>query len=117
ESSLARASVLASLALGTEPATRAEWDKETFALFRAEMRNLDSDEANRAWAMVRLLFTSRVWLTLSERFGLETASAAEAVEWAARTLIEDMKRRNDDRVAAPEAINSVTTTRQRLRRR
>ncbi len=117
ESSLARASVLASLALGTEPATRAEWDKETFALFRAEMSNLDSDEAHRAWAMVRLLFTSRVWLTLSERFGLETASAAEAVEWAARTLIEDMKRRNDDRVAAPEAINSVTTTRQRLRRR
>ena len=117
EAPLVRAGVLASLALGTQPATRAEWDKEVLVLFRAEMPNLHADEARRAWAMVRLLFTSRVWLTLSERFGLDTVSAADAVEWAARALIEDVKKRNDDRVAAPKAIGSATTTRQRLRRR
>jgi AcrR family transcriptional regulator len=116
EAPLVRAGVLASLALGTQPATRAEWDKEIFALFRAEMPNLDSEEARQAWAMVRLLFTSRVWLSLSERFGLDADSAAEAIEWAARVLLEDLKRRNDDRVATPKAINRVTTTRQRLGR-
>jgi AcrR family transcriptional regulator len=116
EAPLVRASVLASLALGTQPATRAEWDRDAFAIFRAEMPNLDSDEARRAWALVRLLFTSRVWLSLSERFGLDTASAAEAIEWAARVLLEDLQRRNDDRAATPKAINSGTTTRQRLRR-
>jgi AcrR family transcriptional regulator len=116
EAPLVRAGVLASLALGTQPATRAEWDRDVFAIFRTEMRNLDSDEARRAWAMVRLLFTSRVWLSLSERFGLDTDSAAEAIEWAARVLLADLKRRNDDLVTTPKAISSVTTTHQRLRR-
>jgi AcrR family transcriptional regulator len=115
EAPLVRASVLASLALGTQPATRAEWDRDAFAIFRAEMPNLASDEARRAWALVRLLFTSRVWLSLSERFGLDTASAAEAIEWAARVLLEDLQRRNDDRAATPQAISRGTTTRKRLR--
>jgi len=116
EAPLVRASVLASLALGTQPATRAGWDKDVFGIFRAEMPNLDPDEARRAWAMMRLLFTSRVWLSLSERFGLDTDSAAAAIEWAARVLLEDLQRRNDDQAAAPKAINGVTPERKRLRR-
>jgi AcrR family transcriptional regulator len=117
ESPIARAGVLASLALGTQPAMRAEWDKTAGALFRAALPNLDADEKRRAWAMVRLLFTSRVWLTLSDRFGLDTTSAADAVEWAAQALIEELKRQNDDRGATPKGIKTVTTTRQQLRRK
>jgi AcrR family transcriptional regulator len=116
QSPMVRAGVLASLSLGTQPATRAEWDRTAGALFRAALPDLGADEVRRAWAVVRLLFTSRVWLTLSERFGLDTVSAAEAVEWATRTLLEELKRLNDERVAAPKAINNESTERKGERR-
>jgi AcrR family transcriptional regulator len=117
EASLVRASVIASLALGMEPVTRVERDQAASALFRRELSHLPADEAGRASAVLRLLFTSRAWLTLSERYHLNTASAAEAVEWAARTLIDDLKRRNDEQIEQPATTTEATTRGDRTPRR
>lgn len=89
-----RAGVLASLALGTSPSRRSDWDAVVEDVFRDALPDLETEQARRGYAMLRLLFTSRVWLTLSDRFGLDTPSAAEAVEWAAETLVADLRRRN-----------------------
>lgn len=115
ETPIVRAGVIASFALGTRPTRRAEWDLAVAGLYREALPELDPEEAGRAFALVRLLFSSRVWLTLTEQFHLDTASAAQAVEWAARTLIDDLKRRNDRQIAAVES-HGATVARNRRRK-
>lgn len=88
-----RAGVMASLGLGARPERRAEWDSTAARLFQDSGLELDDAEARQAFAVVRLLFTGRVWLSLTERFGLDTQAAADAVEWASSTLIADLKAR------------------------
>lgn len=92
---IVRAGVIASLALGTQPSRRTQWDRALERFSRQEFPNLDVEEARRAVAILRLLLSSRAWLTLSERFHFDATSAAKAVEWAMTALIDDLKHRNE----------------------
>lgn len=54
---------------------------------------LPPEEADRCFAILRLLASSTTWLTIRHEFGLDQADAAEAIGWGLETLIEDLRRR------------------------
>lgn len=96
-----RAGVISSLSMGAQPERQREWDRMAERLFQDSGLKLGEAEAREAFAVVRLLFTGRVWLSLTERFGLDTRAAADAVEWASSTLIADLKARSGRPAGTP----------------
>lgn len=60
-----------------------------------EVTNELPDEENRkAVAVLGYLENVLAWVTMREATGLESGEVEEAIEWAMRTLIEDLRRRN-----------------------
>jgi AcrR family transcriptional regulator len=57
--------------------------------------NLPEDEARRAAAVLGFLENMLAWLALREDSGLTGDETGKALSWAVRTLIEDLRRRND----------------------
>jgi AcrR family transcriptional regulator len=56
---------------------------------------LPDEEKRRAVAVLGYLENVLAWVTMREATGLESGEVEEAIEWAMRTLIEDLRRRND----------------------
>jgi AcrR family transcriptional regulator len=57
--------------------------------------NLPADEARRAEAVLGCLRAGRTWLVLHDHYGLDGDEIVAALDWAARTLLEDVRRRNE----------------------
>ena len=62
--------------------------------------HLDPDEARVAKAAVVYLTGGLPWLTMADESGLDGAEAGRAVGWAIRTLIADLRTRNEKQKAA-----------------
>jgi AcrR family transcriptional regulator len=61
----------------------------------AEVTNeLPHEEKRKAVAVLAYLENVLAWVTMRDATGLESGEVEEAVEWAMRTLIEDLRRRN-----------------------
>lgn len=58
-------------------------------------RNLPEDEVRRAEAMLSYIRSGRAWLVLHDRYGLDGDEIVSTLDWAASTLLEDVRRRND----------------------
>lgn len=101
DKAVVRAGVMSSISLGAQPERQREWDSVVAKLFHESTPELGEDEARQAFAVVRLLFSGRVWLSLTERFGLDTQAAADAVEWASSTLIADLNARGGRAAETP----------------
>jgi AcrR family transcriptional regulator len=56
--------------------------------------NLPADEARRAEAVLGYIRSGRAWLVLHDHYDLEGDEIVSALDWAARTLLEDLRRRN-----------------------
>ena len=56
---------------------------------------LPDEEKRKAVAVLGYLENVLAWVTMREATGLESGEVEEAIEWAMRTLIEDLRRRND----------------------
>jgi AcrR family transcriptional regulator len=57
--------------------------------------NLSRGDARAAHAVISHLLSSLTWKTMREEFGMKGAESGKAVAWALRTLIEDLRRRNE----------------------
>jgi AcrR family transcriptional regulator len=70
--------------------------REAVAAAVAEVsRNLPEDEVRRAEAMLSYFRSGRAWLVLHDRYGLDGDEIVSTLDWAASTLLEDVRRRND----------------------
>jgi AcrR family transcriptional regulator len=70
--------------------------REAVAAAVAEVsRNLPEDEVRRAEAMLSYIRSGRAWLVLHDRYGLDGDEIVSTLDWAASTLLEDVRRRND----------------------
>ena len=68
---------------------------------------LTPEERLQAEAMLGYLRSGRAWLVLHDVFGLDGAGIMAALDWAATTLLADLRRR--DRAAARETRKSSST--------
>ena len=57
--------------------------------------NLPPEEARRAEAILGHIRSGRAWLVLHDHYGLAGDEIVSALDWAASTLLEDVRRRND----------------------
>ena len=57
--------------------------------------NLPEDEVRRAEAMLGYIRSGRAWLVLHDRYGLDGDEIVAALDWAASTLLDDVRRRNE----------------------
>jgi len=57
--------------------------------------NLPVDEARRAEAILGHIRSGRAWLVLHEDYGLAGDEIVAALDWAASTLLEDVRRRSE----------------------
>jgi AcrR family transcriptional regulator len=57
--------------------------------------NLPADEARRAEAILGHVRSGRAWLVLHDDYGLDGDEIVAALDWAASTLLEDVRRRNE----------------------
>jgi AcrR family transcriptional regulator len=57
--------------------------------------NLPADEARRAEAVLGYIRSGRAWLVLHDHYGLDGDAIVSALDWAATTLLEDVRRRNE----------------------
>ncbi len=70
--------------------------REAVAAAVAEVSgNLPPDEARRAEAILGYIRSGRAWLVLHDHYGLAGDEIMSALDWAASTLIEDVRRRNE----------------------
>lgn len=89
-----RAYVVISVALGRRVPS---FDRRTRTLKESLARafpGLERKEAKAAAAILRLLLSTRSWFHLTTEHDMTTDEAAEAVGWAARTLMADLARRS-----------------------
>lgn len=74
------------------------WRLQRLAAIRralTEVTNkLPEQESRRAVAVLAYLENVLAWVTIRDVTGLDGRNVGEAVEWAMRTLIEDLRRRN-----------------------
>jgi AcrR family transcriptional regulator len=57
--------------------------------------NLPPEEARRAEAILGHIRSGRAWLVLHDHYGLDGDEILSTLDWAASTLLEDVRRRND----------------------
>ena len=57
--------------------------------------NLPADEVRRAEAILSYIRSGRAWLVLHDHYGLDGDEIVAALDWAASTLLDDVRRRNE----------------------
>jgi AcrR family transcriptional regulator len=57
--------------------------------------NLPPEEARRTEAILGHIRSGRAWLVLHDHYGLDGDEILSTLDWAASTLLEDVRRRND----------------------
>lgn len=57
--------------------------------------NLPPEQARRAEAILGHIRSGRAWLVLHDHYGLDGDEIMSTLDWAASTLLEDVRRRND----------------------
>jgi AcrR family transcriptional regulator len=79
-----------------QPSARERRSARMLALFEQELPALSEDERLQGYAAVRHLFSSITWTVMTRENGLTTPQAGASVRWAIQTLVDDLKRRNQE---------------------
>ena len=58
-------------------------------------RDLPEAEVRRAEAILACIRSGHSWLVLHDQYGLAGDDIVATLDWAATTLLEDVRRRND----------------------
>jgi AcrR family transcriptional regulator len=74
--------------------------------------NLDPEEARLGKAVIGYLAGGLAWLTMADESGLDGAQAGRAAGWATRTLIADLRARNDKAAAQKRRTKARTRKKQ-----
>jgi phage terminase large subunit GpA-like protein len=69
--------------------------------------HLPPEERRHAESVLGYIRSGRAWLVLHDRYGLDGDQIVAALDWAATTLLDDLRRRN--RAAAREKRRSAST--------
>lgn len=77
-------------------------------LLREVTDHLGEEEARLGQAVIVYLTGGLPWLTMADESGLDGAEAGRAVGWAIRTLVADLRARNDEAAAREPAITART---------
>jgi len=102
-----RAAVIASLATHIKPAGRLRRDRALEKLVTESTSSLRAEAARSALAVLRYLLSSHAWLVLREQFGLSTEQAGEAVAWALRALVADLRGSRSEGVGAGKSLTEA----------
>ncbi len=89
-----RAIVVATTALGQELKSRTRRTQSIASAIAIAFPALDASTHRRAGVTLRALGGSRHWHTLVHDMGMTPREAVDAAAWNARTLVEDLARRN-----------------------
>ena len=57
--------------------------------------DLSADDQRRAAAVLQLFFSAYAWLSLREQWDAVGSDASDAIQWAVRTLVNDLSQRGD----------------------
>lgn len=90
---------------------RVRWTEAVAAVVRDVTDNLPGDEQRRAAAVIGYVNSLRGWLALHDDFGLEADETGIALEWAVRTLVDDLRRRNEAAGAGSKTTGEETNSR------
>jgi AcrR family transcriptional regulator len=82
--------------------------QEAFLTALADTGTLSDADRRKAAAVLQLLYSAYSWLSLREQWDLTGDDAADAVAWAAETLIEDMKTRGGAAIAPASSHRGKT---------
>jgi len=75
--------------------------------------HLDPEEALLGKAVIVYLTGGLIWLTMADESGLDGAQAGRAAGWAIRTLIADLRARNENAKAARQGRTRASTQKER----
>jgi len=89
-----KAMAVAMLTMDMSPRTRVERDAVYTELLSQAASNLGFEARQRAFAVLKYLFSPQAWLFLRERHSLTGEEAGRAIAWALSTLIDDLKQGN-----------------------
>lgn len=78
-------------ALNINPESRQRRDNIFYQLVTECAPHLPPEVARRTAAVIRYLASNQGWATLRQRFGLDAADTAAALNWALQVLIRDLK--------------------------
>lgn len=92
---LVRALALSQLGQSVRGYRRRERVDAISEALRQEVGQLPEDELRRAEAVLAYLHNMLAYTTLREETGLSGEAIGEALAWAIRTLVEDLRRRNE----------------------
>jgi hypothetical protein len=91
--------MLAQWATAVGRAMRAKGRKRRLEAYEGALLEVTSHlsraDARAALAILSYLLSSWTWKTLRDEFGMSGAESGKAVAWALRTLIADLRRRNE----------------------
>ncbi len=62
-----------------------------YKILAEELKGVDPMIARNAYCVIQLLFSSRAWDSISENWGLSGKQAAEACNWAIRSLLREIE--------------------------
>jgi AcrR family transcriptional regulator len=92
---LARAMVLSGAGGAVRSARRQRRLESQNQALRAVTSNLPARERHQAEAVFGYLSNMLAWLTMREEHGLSGRESGDAITWAMRALVEDLRRRNE----------------------
>jgi AcrR family transcriptional regulator len=99
---LVRAMALSDLGKSARASRRRERLEAISRALRAEVGDLPEEELRRVEAVLAYLHNMLAYTSLREESGLSGEEVGEALGWAIRTLIDDLRRRNQTRQGGVE---------------
>lgn len=93
---LVQAFTIALLANNVQPKSRNQRDQKIQEMVMKGAQDLSSEAARQVAAIISHLYSSLTWITLRQRYGLNSKDTSEAMNWALQTLIKDLTRHEED---------------------
>jgi AcrR family transcriptional regulator len=93
---LVQAFTIALLINNVKPKSRHQRDQNIQELVMESTPRLSTGAARQVTAIISHLCSSLTWVTLKQRYGLNSIETAEAMNWALQTLIQDLTRHEED---------------------
>src|SRR5665648_18290 len=90
---LVTAFTIALLANNVQPNSRHQRDHKMQEMVMESAPHLSLGAARQVTAIISHLISSLTWVTLKQRYGLNSEETVEALNWALQTLIQDIIRR------------------------
>jgi AcrR family transcriptional regulator len=93
---LVQAFTVALMVNNVQPNNRYQRDQKIQDMVMKSASHLSSGVAKQAAAIISHLYSSLTWVTLKQRYGLNSEETYEALNWALQSLIKNITRHEED---------------------